>query len=67
MIEALILICTLGVSTADCTPKTAEDITRVKVASSLPISCFMAAEVAIAGMPGERAKDRVLKVICQRG
>ena len=66
MIEALILFCTLGISAADCTETNAEDVARIKVASQLPFSCFMAAEVTIAGMPGDRAKDHVLKIVCER-
>ncbi len=61
MIEAIILICGLGLTPAACTERTAEDVIRVKVQ---PAICAMAAQSVVAGEPGMRAKGRQMKVIC---
>ncbi|MGB8276964.1 MAG: hypothetical protein WCF20_03385 [Methylovirgula sp.] len=63
MIEAIILICGLGVAPNACTEHTAEDVVRVKVP---PTICAMAAQSVIAGEAGTRAEGRLMKVICGR-
>ncbi|MHB8885794.1 MAG: hypothetical protein ACYC5H_12105 [Methylovirgula sp.] len=61
MIEAIILICGLGLPPQSCTEKTADDVIRIKVQ---PAICAMAAQSIIAGEAGARAKGRRMKVIC---
>ncbi|WP_020177040.1 hypothetical protein [Methyloferula stellata] len=63
MIEAMILICALSVSADGCTEQSADDVIRVKVEA---IACAMASESVIAGMPGDRAEGRLVKIICGR-
>jgi hypothetical protein len=63
LIEALILICALNVAADGCTEQSAEDVLRVKVE---PVACAMASESIIAGMPGDRAEGRRVKIICGR-
>lgn len=61
MIEALILICGLGMAPQACTLKTAEDVIRIKVA---PTACAMAAQSVVASEAGMRAQGRQVKVVC---
>ena len=61
MIEAIILICGLGLSPPSCTEKTADDVIRIK---AQPTICVMAAQSVIAAEAGARAKGRRMKVIC---
>ncbi len=63
MIEAMILICTLGLPAERCDEHSAEDVMRVKVE---PLSCAMASESVVAEMPGDRAQGRFIKIICGR-
>jgi hypothetical protein len=63
LIEALILICALNLAVDGCDEHSAEDVIRVKVE---PVACAMASESVIAGMPGDRAQGRFIKVICGR-
>jgi hypothetical protein len=61
MVEAVILICGLGVAPQACTPRTADDVIRIKVQ---PGACAMAAQSVVAGEAGLRAQGRQMKVIC---
>ena len=63
MIEAMILICALSLSSDACDEHSADDVIRVKVE---PVACAMASESIVAGMPGERAEGRLVKIICGR-
>lgn len=63
MIEAIILICGLGLAPQACTERSADDVIRVEVQ---PTVCAMAAQSVIAGQAGARAKGRLMKVICGR-
>lgn len=63
MIEAVILICALGLSPQACTERTADDVIRVQVQ---PVICAMAAQSVIAGEAGARTAGRRMKVICGR-
>lgn len=62
MVEALILICALGVQPQACTEHSAEDVIRVKVPA---ITCGLAAQTIVAGEAGERTRGRQMKVICR--
>ncbi len=59
----MILICTLSVAADGCDEHSAEDVIRVKVEA---VACAMASESVVAGMPGDRAQGRLVKVICGR-
>ncbi len=61
MIEAIILICALGLTPSACTERTADDVIRVKVQ---PTICAMAAQSVVAREAGMRADGRRMKVIC---
>lgn len=61
MIEAIILICSLGMAPQACTAQTAEDVIRIKVA---PAACAMAAQSVVASEAGMRAQGRQMKVVC---
>jgi hypothetical protein len=61
MIEAIILICSLGMTSQACTAKTAEDVIRIKVT---PAACAMAAQSVVASEAGMRAQGRQMKVVC---
>ncbi|HEY5226788.1 MAG TPA: hypothetical protein VIJ06_08360 [Methylovirgula sp.] len=63
MIEAVILICSLGMASSACTERTADDVVHVKVP---PAICAMAAQTIIASEAGARAQGRSVKVICGR-
>jgi hypothetical protein len=63
LIEALILICALGGAPDGCDEHSAEDLIRVKVE---PVACAMASQSVIAGMAGDRAQGRLIKIICGR-
>lgn len=63
MIEAIVLICGLGMSPSACTEKTAEDVIRVKVQ---PVICAMAAQSVVAGEAGMRAEGHQMKVVCRK-
>ena len=61
MIEAIILICGLGLDASTCTVGTAEDVIRIKVQ---PAICAMAAQTVVASEAGLRAQGRQMKVLC---
>jgi hypothetical protein len=61
MIEAIILICSLGMTPQACTANTAEDVIRIQVA---PTVCAMAAQSVVASEAGMRAQGRQVKVVC---
>jgi len=63
LIEAMILICSLGLSPETCDERSAQDVLRVKVE---PMSCAMASESLVAEMPGDRAQGHFIKVVCGR-
>jgi hypothetical protein len=63
LIEAMILICALSVAAGGCDEHSAEDVIRVKVE---PVVCAMASESIVAGMPGDRAEGRLVKIVCGR-
>jgi hypothetical protein len=61
LIEAMILICALGLPAEACDQSSAQDVIRVKVE---PVGCALAAQSVIAGMAGGRSEGRFMKVIC---
>ncbi len=63
LIEAMILICSLGITPETCDERSAEDVLWVKVE---PVTCAMASESVVAEMPGERVQGHFIKVVCGR-
>jgi len=61
MIQAIILICNLGLAPSACTERSAEDVIRIKVQ---PAICAMAAQSVVASEAGLRAQGRQVKVVC---
>jgi hypothetical protein len=61
MIQAIILICGLGLAPSACTEQSAEDVIRIKVPATV---CAMAAQSVVASEAGLRAQGRLVKVLC---
>lgn len=64
MIQAVILICGLGLAPSACTERSAQDVIRIKVE---PAICAMAAQSVVASEAGLRAQGRQVKVLCGKG
>lgn len=63
MVNAVILLCAMTLSTQTCTKDTADDVIHAKVPAT---ACMMAAQTIVAGEAGFRAQGRLMKVICSR-